>query len=980
VITARATRLLRVPDLKGLRAAVAQLTPPSAIAVRRTAVLVPSRSAGEELRRSLESSAVADGAGALFFPDILTRAELYANFHAGLEDAPPMLTPQEREVLLRRASREAIAAGAIPPFRLRAGLVLEMLAFYDELRRREATLDDFERHTVARLSESAGSDRGAERLLRQTEFLLAAYAAFERDTVRTGGIDEHALRALLVQRQPSPRIPYDRVIVTVPDQAADPMGLYASDFVLLTQLGGLAGIDVIATENTLAAGFHERLHGLMPELEEVSFEAVGNSPTMVAPESPDPGVRWFVSRDREEELASFVRRLKWRTRSAHDGVPTPPLDRIGIVFQRPLPYLYLARQVFSDGGVPWQAMDALPLSAEPFAATLDVIFSFLSSEGNRSSAAELLRSPHLSFRETVDAGEVAAFDARLRESKYAGGWDRLESLGPSAPTKPGDAAISAAKAAGWALRRVLDAGTASAQLAELLRFLSTHERLPPADADADWAERHRRARAAILAALEALRDAHAKHDDERLDITELAGAVRRWIDAQTFSPTIGTAGVRLMDAAAARYADLDELYLVGLVERDWPEPSRRSIFYPAGILSNLGWPVDAARMPAARAAFQDLLRSPRARLSVSLFTLEDDSIVAGSPFLEDIESAGLTVERWPEPPPGRVFIHEGIQGSALPRPDSVSPGAAAWAELRATRTLPEDPRFKGMTGPRPAGTYAISYLERYLECPFKYFAGRVLKLPEERDEEAGLTPIERGHLLHGVFETFFREWDKRGQGTITTVNVAAALALFEEIAERRLAALPEADRALERTHLLGSAAASGLAERAFAFEIEQGGQIVERLLEHELEGEFTFAGAGGARRVRIRAKADRLDLMADGTIRVIDYKLGKAPKASRSLQLPIYGVIAQQALAGYRGRDWTVAAAGYVAFKEKEPFVPLGGRAAAFDAAVAEGQQRLLDAIDGIERGEFPVRPDEPFRCQWCAYAGVCRKDYVGDE
>jgi hypothetical protein len=266
VITARATRLVRVPDLKGLRAAVAQLAPVSALAVRRTAVLVPSRSAAAELRRSLETMALGAGDRALVFPDILIRAEFYGALHASLADAPRLLTPQEREVLLRRAARDAIAAGAVPPFRLRAGLVLQMLEFYDELRRREATLDDFERHTIPRLSDSAESDRGAERLLRQTEFLLAAFAAFERLTAQSGAMDEHGLRAMLAGTVTAGG-PYGRVIVTMQDQAADPRGLYASDFVLLTRLGGVAAIDVIATENTLAAGFHERLHSLMPGLE-----------------------------------------------------------------------------------------------------------------------------------------------------------------------------------------------------------------------------------------------------------------------------------------------------------------------------------------------------------------------------------------------------------------------------------------------------------------------------------------------------------------------------------------------------------------------------------------------------------------------------------------------------------------------------------------------------------------------------------------
>jgi RecB family exonuclease len=203
--------------------------------------------------------------------------------------------------------------------------------------------------------------------------------------------------------------------------------------------------------------------------------------------------------------------------------------------------------------------------------------------------------------------------------------------------------------------------------------------------------------------------------------------------------------------------------------------------------------------------------------------------------------------------------------------------------------------------------------------------------------------------------------------------------MFERVTDERLQSLAEADRALERTYLLGSAAAPGLAERAFAFELEQGGEVLERLLEHELEGSFEFRSGESTRLVALRAKADRIDLMTDGTLRVIDYKLGKAPKPARALQLPIYGVCAQQRLKGRHGRDWTVARAGYVAFKEKNAFVPLGG-SSSLDEAIEAGQVRFLEAVAAIEAGRFPVDPDEPYRCQWCAYPSVCRKDYVGDE
>ena len=172
------------------------------------------------------------------------------------------------------------------------------------------------------------------------------------------------------------------------------------------------------------------------------------------------------------------------------------------------------------------------------------------------------------------------------------------------------------------------------------------------------------------------------------------------------------------------------------------------------------------------------------------------------------------------------------------------------------------------------------------------------------------------------------------------------MALFERVAEAQLATLSEADRALERTYLLGSAAAPGLAERAFAFEIEQGGEVVERLLEHELEGAVRLHDGGRAAQLRLRAKADRIDLLADGTLRVVDYKLGRAPKPARALQLPVYGVCAQQRSRGAtaaRGRSrapatWRSA---------RRTRSSRSATSTSLAEAVGDGQERLLAAVDG---------------------------------
>ena len=106
------------------------------------------------------------------------------------------------------------------------------------------------------------------------------------------------------------------------------------------------------------------------------------------------------------------------------------------------------------------------------------------------------------------------------------------------------------------------------------------------------------------------------------------------------------------------------------------------------------------------------------------------------------------------------------------------PGRAEWLALRRARPPLEDPRYRGRVDARGPTPYRVTAVDRYVQCPFKYFASAVLKLPEERDEIAGLTPIERGTFLHDLLERFYKTWQQDGGGTITMAALPAALALF----------------------------------------------------------------------------------------------------------------------------------------------------------------------------------------------------------
>ena len=113
--------------------------------------------------------------------------------------------------------------------------------------------------------------------------------------------------------------------------------------------------------------------------------------------------------------------------------------------------------------------------------------------------------------------------------------------------------------------------------------------------------------------------------------------------------------------------------------------------------------------------------------------------------------------------------------------------------------------------------------------------------------------------------------------------------------------------------------------------------------------------------------------MDDGTFRIFDYKTS-AP--GTPLQIAVYALCATARLRGYRGRDWTLAEAAYIAFRGDRSVIPLA-RPAETDATLLEAEATVATIADAIEAGTFPPRPRTRSLCGACGYASVCRKDYV---
>jgi RecB family exonuclease len=993
VITPRRTRLVRVSDLHDFRRAVASLCgapleiAPGSGQLPSRIVIVPTRGAAEALAQTLGmDSRAGASAGArrpASDPALLTRDELYDALHARLPDPPRRLSAFERDAMAQAAASEAARDAADLPFRIRPGLVTEILRFYDQLRRQSQTAKRFEELITDALGGGDLDDRGAERLLRQTRFLAQAFRSYEQRAAASDALDEHRLRELLLAT--SSAAPVAHIIVTVPDWIADPAGLFVADFDLLNRLPNLAAIDIVLTDGVLASGFHERLNNWWPGIEETSSAdllptAPRTRPTLIVPESDaNSSPLWFTHRDREEELIAIVRRL------ASD--PPASLDAAAVVFRRPLPYLYLAADTLGAAGLPFVVSDALPLAAEPVVATVDLVLDALESDFSRDSVIALLRSPHLDAASQLARASTGALDRVLSEDRYLGGAARLLAMADlwrSALEERGRrgstarlAAMPALELASVMVRELTELQQprcASEQLASLSGFLVRHvAELDPAH---ELFDRERRARAAIQQLLEQLASAHASHHDPQWSVADLATSVRRWIGDQTFAPESASSGVRLLDDQAARYGSYEDITIVGLIESEWPERPRRNIFYPPNLLRALNWPSEKDRRSAADARFLELIASSSSRVELSVFLLDDESIVTRSIQLDEVPRARLsTMSRRPalEPrlPDEVMAHHEGALGIG-------NDTTRAWLEMRSERSSSDDMAYHGSAGQRMPRTWSVSAVETYITCPFKFFAQHVLRLEEDPDDEEVMDPRRQGQFAHEVFETFFKEWQEAGHKAITPDDLPLARELFTAVVDRALVKVPEGEAALERTRLLGSPAAAGLGEAVFRMEAERPVPVVARLLEHKLDGPVTLQTESGPRTIQLRGKADRLDLLSDGTFRLIDYKLGWPPDRVRALQLPIYALCAEQQL-NVLGRTWTLGEAMYLAFKGPKRVVSLFGNDAAKAETLASAQQRLADTLDAIERGEFPPSPQDVFRCETCSYASVCRKDYVGD-
>jgi RecB family exonuclease len=315
------------------------------------------------------------------------------------------------------------------------------------------------------------------------------------------------------------------------------------------------------------------------------------------------------------------------------------------------------------------------------------------------------------------------------------------------------------------------------------------------------------------------------------------------------------------------------------------------------------------------------------------------------------------------------------------------------------------------------GRYAPTDLEKYGQCPFRYFAGRLLGLEPVEEPQAELDAKSAGTLIHEALERFYADRIADDAGAVTGSDAEkraveiAARAAAEDLRRRGEAGDPsvfavEIERLVEQlTRWILHDAAD---QRATGF-IPAGVEVAFELPEFAAKKNIAEADraeplelplpCGGLR--YLMGFADRIDVdRKSRLVRVVDYKNSGDKTAynkkgrrermgSESFQLPIYmGLARRWAIA--EGRLATVdgVVGAYALLKTRTDRI---GHAWATTAQKANKETPVDDpaflghvgteahgsffvalaaTIERLEGGRFPVAP---VTCQWCAFTPVCR-------
>jgi len=452
-----------------------------------------------------------------------------------------------------------------------------------------------------------------------------------------------------------------------------------------------------------------------------------------------------------------------------------------------------------------------------------------------------------------------------------------------------------------------------------------------------------------------------------LSRNDALAALRALATRTVFQPEAPPARIRIMGLLEASGLTFDALWIAGLTAEVWPPASQPHPMLPI--------------------AWQRERRVPRSDPAADLFharALTDgfggaaaDVVASHARNAEGLErAASALVAAWPEqdaatlPPVTGLALAIAQQGAALATcGDEHAPTLVHGSEVRG----------------------GVGIIESQSSCPFQAFARYRLQADTWPEVSEGLTPQERGSLLHAALAAL---WDDLGDHATLSAQDDA------ELRDRIAAAVAQARDKLDRSRWqsLPAAIAAGESQR-LADTIRAWLDAIERgrppFTIRETEATVPLQLGG----IRLSLRIDRVDTLADGGVAVIDYKSGRAvepvkwfaPRPSGT-QVGLYALAlrATQDPPEVRAAVYAQLKAGEIAVKglsaDAKAWPAMKTAAVLHNAALATWPDveaywaRRYGALAAdFAQGVAPVAPRDGRSCARCNLHALCRIQSLDD-
>ena len=280
---------------------------------------------------------------------------------------------------------------------------------------------------------------------------------------------------------------------------------------------------------------------------------------------------------------------------------------------------------------------------------------------------------------------------------------------------------------------------------------------------------------------------------------------------------------------------------------------------------------------------------------------------------------------------------------------------------------------------RPRATpVSPSGLETLGKCPLQWFYkyGLGLRPPQdpEYDAEAWLDALQRGALLHEVFEVFAKAYLGRQAAIVEAAASATLEAITQATIDKWCVVVPppsDSVCAAESAELHRSARAFLQMEREA---LERGEAATWTAIEYGF-GDSTRAQylLTDGSSIALIGRADRIDTMADGSLRVVDYKTGKPTHYRPSARAAAYngGRLLQPAL--YAEAIGNEMRRTVSRFEYRFPTDRGGNEIIPFDAAaLADTRGVVTSLVDHVRTGRF-LPTNDANDCKNCDFGSICR-------